>query len=31
MPVTGEDGRRAVVIGMAARQSAAENRYVTLP
>jgi myo-inositol 2-dehydrogenase/D-chiro-inositol 1-dehydrogenase len=30
MPVTGVDGRRAVVIGMAARQSAAENRYVAL-
>jgi hypothetical protein len=30
MPVTGADGRHAVVIGMAARQSAAENRYVGL-
>jgi myo-inositol 2-dehydrogenase/D-chiro-inositol 1-dehydrogenase len=28
MPVTGADGRQAVVIGMAAHQSAAENRYV---
>jgi myo-inositol 2-dehydrogenase/D-chiro-inositol 1-dehydrogenase len=30
MPVTGTDGRQAVVIGMAARQSAAENRFVTI-
>jgi myo-inositol 2-dehydrogenase / D-chiro-inositol 1-dehydrogenase len=30
MPVTGADGRRAVVIGMAARQSAAENRFVAI-
>lgn len=31
MPVTGEDGRRAVVIGMAANQSVRENRFVPLP
>lgn len=31
MPVTGADGRQAVVIGMAARQSARENRFVTIP
>jgi hypothetical protein len=30
MPVTGADGRRAVVIGMAAHRSAAENRYVEI-
>lgn len=30
MPVTGADGRQAVVIGMAATTSAKENRFVTL-
>jgi myo-inositol 2-dehydrogenase/D-chiro-inositol 1-dehydrogenase len=30
MPVTGADGRQAVVIGMAAHRSAAENRYVEI-
>jgi len=30
MPVTGADGRQAVILGMAARQSAIENRFVQI-